>query len=192
MPKRDGDELPKGIMGERRRAPRVPVDLDCQCVTDEDFFLLGDRVVDLTPQGLLLRANGVAAKLGETVVVSFKPPRSHVWIDTEAKVVRLVTGSRPGAPGIGLALSDLSPFERGLLEAALERQKEPARPRTRPSFQRARWVREDAVKASSIIRLTAGSRAAGATAATAITAAPRRSAASTDAAPCVRPVVVVK
>ncbi|GAB5544155.1 MAG: PilZ domain-containing protein [Sandaracinaceae bacterium] len=176
MPKRDGDELPKGIMGERRRAPRVPVDLDCQCVTDEDFFLLGDRVVDLTPQGLLLRANGVAAKLGETVVVSFKPPRSHVWIDTEAKVVRLVTGSRPGAPGIGLALSDLSPFERGLLEAALERQKEPARPRTRPSFQRARWVREDAVKASSIIRLTAGSRAA----------------ASTDAAPCVRPVVVVK
>ncbi|MEC7519978.1 MAG: PilZ domain-containing protein [Myxococcota bacterium] len=176
MPKRDGDELPKGIMGERRRASRVPVDLDCQCVTDEDFFLLGERVVDLTPQGLLLRANGVAAKLGETVVVSFKPPRSQVWIDAEATVVRLVTGSRPGAPGIGLALKDLSPFETGLLEAALERQRQPSPRRERPTFRRARWVPEDAVKASSIVRLTAGAKAA----------------ASSDAAPCVRPVVVVK
>lgn len=147
------DQLPKGVVGDRRRAARVPVEVDCQCVTDSDFFMLGERIVDISPDGLLLSANGTPAEVGETVIVSFKPPRSTVWIDAEARVVRLVTGSRPGAPGIGLRLDDLSAFDSALLAGTLERFGVRRR-RPKPRVQRPRYVPEGAVSRCSIVSLT--------------------------------------
>ena len=124
-------QLPLGVVTERRRSRRHPVDLGCQAVTDYDFFLLGDEITDLSKDGLLLRSDGTPAELGETVLVSFRPPGSTHWVDAEATVVRLVTGSEPGAPGIGLEIGELPPFERGLLAASLElsqREREGPRP----------------------------------------------------------------
>ena len=123
--------LPLGVIEERRSSRRHRVDVTCQAVTDYDFFLLGDQVADLSSGGLLLRSDGTPAELGETVLVSFRPPGSDHWIDAEAKVVRLVTGTQPGAPGIGLELCELPAFEEGLLAASLELS-ERLRPRPRP------------------------------------------------------------
>ncbi len=125
------DSLPLGVVEERRSSRRHQVDVSCQAVTDYDFFLLGDQVADLSSGGLLLRSDGTPAEVGETVLVSFRPPGSDQWIDAEARVVRLVTGTQPGAPGVALELAELPAFERELLAASLELSEWP-RPRPHP------------------------------------------------------------
>lgn len=121
-------EITPGLESDRRHSRRHPVDVGCHAVTDYDFFLLGDQIVDLSEDGLLLRSDGTPAEVGELVLVSFQPPESDQWIDAEARIVRLVTGQTGGAPGIGLRLEPLPPFEQGLLAASLElseREREP-------------------------------------------------------------------
>jgi hypothetical protein len=124
---------------DRRRAPRVPVELACQCV-DGAFVLLGDRIVDVSRDGVLLRSVE-SAKIGELVVLSFRIPGSAHWIDADARVVRHLTGMQPGAPGLGLELIDLGPFERELLAGTLERLRAPRRRRPRTSVPRSRGDR---------------------------------------------------
>ncbi len=132
--------------GHRRRAQRATVELECQCV-DAECELIGDRIVNLSADGLLVRTEGGSASVGDTVVVSFRPPRSAVWIDAEARVVRLVTGNRPGAPGVALELTSTGPFERELLAATIERLRQAKRraPRMLPALP-AR------IKASSVVQ----------------------------------------
>lgn len=147
--------LPLGVVNERRRRRRYPVDVACQAVTDYDFFLLGDQIANLSEDGLLLRSDGTPAELGESVLVSFKPPGSTNWIDAEAKVVRLVTGTQPGAPGIGLQLQSLAPFEQGLLAAALElSERERKGPRPIVSVRRRSFPGEVAARAVVALRPT--------------------------------------
>ncbi len=132
-------ELPLAVSGDRRREPRTDVAVGCQAVTDFDFVLLGESIVNLSTTGLLLKAEGVPAEVGELVILSFQPPGSAVWIDVEARVARLINGTEPGAPGFGLELvEELPPFERGLLEAALERS---TRARERAARRRVRAPR---------------------------------------------------
>ena len=144
-------DLPDDVPIDRRLNRRRPVEVGCQVVTDYDFFLLGDRILDLSDDGLLLRSDGTPAELGELVLVSFRPPGSEHWIDAEARVVRLVTGQTPGAPGIGLQLEPLPPFEQGLLAAALERADRPARAPRRRFVPVRRRHRPDDVVARRVI-----------------------------------------
>ena len=131
--------------GERRRTPRAAVDVRCQAVAEYDFFLLGEEIVNLSSEGLLLRSDGTPAQVGERVLVSFQPPESEHWIDANGTVVRLVTGQTPGAPGVGLRLDPLPPFERGLLTAALELSARP-RPSAPPLIRfRRRRAEHDVV-----------------------------------------------
>lgn len=138
-------ELPVGVFGDRRRAVRMPVSVPCQAVTDDDFCLLSDEIADLSTTGMLLRADGIPADVGESVIVSFRPPKSDLWIDVQARIVRLLNGKQPGAPGFGLELETLSPFEREVLAAALRRS--PRKPRKSAPRKRARrrYVDPDAV-----------------------------------------------
>jgi hypothetical protein len=116
-------------LNDRRRAARVPVELECQCV-DGDFVLLGDRLVDLSRDGVLLRSME-SASVGDAVTLSFRIPGSTQWIDAEARVVRQLTGTQPNAPGLALELVELGPFEQELLAGALERLRaiRPRKPR---------------------------------------------------------------
>jgi len=157
--RRRTEQLPRGVAGDRRRSKRVKVELECQAVTD-DFFLLGDEIVEASVDGVLLRAGDIPALVGETVIVSFRPPRSSEWIDAEAEVVRLITGQRPGAPGFGLELRGLSPFDRERLARSLERYA-PRRPRARPRIERARFARPDAVKRAGIVKVAGAARTQG-------------------------------
>lgn len=145
--------LPEAVSGERRSQPRSRVGVPCQAVAEFDFVLLGERIVDLSARGLLLRVDGVPAELGEAVILTFQPPGSTQWIDVEAKVVRLVTGTHPGAPGLGLELtSELTPFERGHLEAALERARRRSRRKARAALSPSR-PRADSVKRRGVVSI---------------------------------------
>ncbi|MCB9595653.1 MAG: PilZ domain-containing protein [Sandaracinaceae bacterium] len=147
--------LPLGVVNERRQRRRYPVDIECQAVTDYDFFLLGDKIANLSEDGILLRSDGTPAEVGESVMVSFRPPGSVQWIDAEAVVVRLVTGTQPGAPGIGLQLKSLAPFEQGLLATALELSNRPRQgPRPVVSVRRRSFPGEVAARAVVALRPT--------------------------------------
>jgi hypothetical protein len=108
-----------------RRSSRMTVELPCQRVGPDRE--LGDKTLQISAHGVLLRKEGAALEPGATVVISFRPPGSALFIDTEARVVRLLSGDHPAAPGVALELTDLSPFERELIMALLERRRETVR-----------------------------------------------------------------
>jgi len=102
------------------RSPRRAARLACQVVRERDFRLIADRIVDLSPGGLLVGpADPVLT--GERLLLSFCLPGSSYWIDGEAVVTRVLHGRRPGehSRGLGMALEGLSPFAQMMLERAL-------------------------------------------------------------------------
>jgi hypothetical protein len=102
------------------RSPRRSARLACQLVRERDFRLIADRIVDLSPAGLLVGpADPVLT--GQRLLLSFCLPGSSYWIDGEAVVTRVVHGRRPGeySRGLGLSLEGLSPFARMMLERTL-------------------------------------------------------------------------
>ena len=122
-----------------RRSPKTPrsssrhtVKIDCQVVRERDFHLLADRTMDLSASGALV-GPADPALTGERILVSFRIPRSTVWIDAEATVTRVVHGRRPGEFSRSLALEfdDLGALQRFLLKDAL-RTVPPAPPKSAP------------------------------------------------------------
>lgn len=122
-----------------RRSPKTPrgssrhtVKIDCQVVRERDFRLLADRVVDLSATGALV-GPADPALTGERILVSFRIPRSSLWIDAEATVTRVVHGRRPGEFSRKLALEfdDLDELPRAMLKEAL-RSVPPAPPKSAP------------------------------------------------------------
>lgn len=122
-----------------RRSPKTPrgssrhtVKIECQVVRERDFRLLADRTVDLSASGALV-GPADPALTGERILVSFRIPRSSIWIDAEATVTRVVHGRRPGEFSRSLALEfdDLEALQRFMLKEAL-RSVPPAPPRSAP------------------------------------------------------------
>jgi c-di-GMP-binding flagellar brake protein YcgR len=108
-------------VAQRRRAMRRGIALECEAVAEDGFRLLGTRAIDLSPQGLLLETRGAFARVGEEVIVSFRPPRCTMWVDALARVARLATGRRRGdrAQAVGLSFVSMDPGDRALLAATL-------------------------------------------------------------------------
>jgi len=109
------------------RSPKAPrgssrhtVKIDCQVVRERDFRLLADRVMDLSATGALV-GPADPALTGERVLVSFRIPRSSIWIDAEATLTRVVHGRRPGEFSRCLALEfdQLDSLPRFILQQAL-------------------------------------------------------------------------
>jgi len=115
-----------------RGSSRHTVKIACQVVRERDFSLVADRVVDLSATGALV-GPADPALTGERILVSFRIPRSTVWIDAEATVTRVVHGRRPGEFSRSLAIEfdDLEAFPRFMLEEAL-RTVPPAPPKSAP------------------------------------------------------------
>jgi len=121
------------------RAPKTPrsssrhtVKIECQVVRERDFRLLADRTVDLSATGALV-GPADPALTGERILVSFRIPRSSVWIDAEATVTRVVHGRRPGefTRSLALEFDDLETLQRFTLKDAL-RSVPPAPPKSAP------------------------------------------------------------
>lgn len=123
----------------KRRAVRRATKTSCQVVSTIGFELLGERALDLSPNGLLLACD-VPAALGEELVISFQTPgRDPIWLDAEAEVARIVHGYRHGDPGYcaGLRFTYLERSARGELLARLAGFPPPV-PRRRLASERMR------------------------------------------------------
>jgi hypothetical protein len=108
------------IHPKTRRALRRAVRTSCQAVGLHDFDLVGERVLDLSPRGMLL-ASDRPMELGEELLVSFRAPGHEVlWLDAEAHVARIVQGYRLGDPGYAVGL-ELSYLERSAQKELLVR-----------------------------------------------------------------------
>jgi hypothetical protein len=104
------------MLTHHRRAFRHAVALPCQIVRERDFRLIAEVSLDLSTEGMLVPTD-LRVLTGEPLVVSFRPPRSGRWIDTEAVVARVIHGRRPGDAGrrLGLSFQGLTPAARQLL-----------------------------------------------------------------------------
>ena len=100
--------------GHSRIALRRAVRLECQAVRTSDFRLLGTRAIDLSPFGMrLLIQDRSGLGLGDEVLVTFRAPGSHRWIDCAARVTGLFDGS------IGLQFGQMDDASRATLEKTL-------------------------------------------------------------------------
>jgi hypothetical protein len=107
--------LPSNRRGEMRRAIR----LGCR-VRRRDGRLVGDRTVDLSPQGMLV-CSDEHLEDGADLVVSFQATDLCLWFDTHATLRRIVEGRRPGDHGraLGLHFESLPAVARLILRGHL-------------------------------------------------------------------------
>jgi PilZ domain-containing protein len=105
----------------RRREMRRAVRLGCR-VRRRDGRLVGDRTVDLSPQGLLV-ASDECLERGAELIVSFQATELPLWFDTQATVRRVVEGRRPGDHGraLGLHFESLPAVSRLILRGHLRK-----------------------------------------------------------------------
>jgi hypothetical protein len=110
--------VPTNRRGEMRRAVR----LGCRVRRIEDWRLLGDRTVDLSPQGMLVLSDE-AVEEGTSLVVSFQATELPIWFDTCATVTRIVQGRRPTDHGraLGVHFDTLPAVSRLILRGHLRR-----------------------------------------------------------------------
>jgi hypothetical protein len=86
----------------------------------DDWRLIGHRVIDLSPQGMLLLSDTNIDE-GASLVVSFQATELPIWFDTCATVTRIVQGRRPGDRGraIGVHFDTLPAVSRLILRGHL-------------------------------------------------------------------------
>src|SRR5690348_15508192 len=88
----------------QRRAMRRAVRTRCQVVGASEVRWLGDRVLDLSPRGMLVVCER-STRAGDDVLVSFRAPgREDLWFDAEAIVARVVAGQRANDTEYGAGL----------------------------------------------------------------------------------------
>ncbi|MEZ4314555.1 MAG: PilZ domain-containing protein [Polyangiaceae bacterium] len=104
----------------RSRSPRFSVRIPCQLVRLRDFRLVGKTIADLSEEGALIEAMEPVLT-GEPLLVSFRAPFSHRWVDADAIVARVVHGRRPGdlRRSFGISFTGLTPEGRRLLNEGL-------------------------------------------------------------------------
>jgi len=111
-----------------RHALRIP----CQVVRESDFRLVGERTLDVSSEGLLIRSDADVA-IGDSVLVAFQATPLGLWFESEAKVTRIVRGRRPGDQGraLGLRFTDMNAISRLILRGHLRRVPPPVPKRAR-------------------------------------------------------------
>ncbi|HEY1697357.1 MAG TPA: PilZ domain-containing protein [Polyangiaceae bacterium] len=110
------------VAPNRRHEMRRLVRLACRVRRMDDWRLLGDRTLDLSPQGMLVLSDERVHE-GLDLVVSFQATELPIWFDACAKVTRVVEGRRPGDGGraLGLHFETLPAVSRLILRGHLRR-----------------------------------------------------------------------
>jgi PilZ domain len=106
----------------RRREMRRLVRLACRVRRMDDWRLLGDRTLDLSPQGMLVLSDERVHE-GMELVVSFQATELPIWFDACGRVTRVVEGRRPGDGGrsLGVQFETLPAVSRLILRGYLRR-----------------------------------------------------------------------
>jgi hypothetical protein len=117
----------------------------CQAVDVSEFQLIAERVVDLSPRGMLV-ACGARTRVGNRVAVSFLVPGTEdLWFEAEAVVVRIVEGddwpAQDGGYGAGLAFTFIEKRCRDELLSRLAGYP--------PRLPKRRWLEERAESGDS-------------------------------------------
>lgn len=114
------------------RPPRHAVEMPAQIVRLDDFRLLSSAITNLSATGALSGISSDARK-GDQLIVSFQVPRTHVWVDVDAVVTRVVRGNRSTDPGrqVGLAFTGVSATSQRWIQWALDHSV-PLPPQMRP------------------------------------------------------------
>jgi hypothetical protein len=110
------------LPSNRRREMRRRVRLACRVRRMDDWRLLGDRTLDLSPEGMLVLSDERVDE-GLDLVVSFQATELPIWFDACAKITRVVEGRRPGDPGraLGVRFETLPAVSRLILRGFLRR-----------------------------------------------------------------------
>jgi len=110
------------LPSNRRREMRRHARLGCRVRNLDTWSLVGDRTVDLSPQGMLLLSDERLEE-GCELVVSFQATELPIWFDTLASVTRIVEGRRPRDPGraLGLRFQTLPAVSRLILRGHLRK-----------------------------------------------------------------------
>lgn len=110
-----------------RKALRRRVRVPCQVVREDDFTLIGDACLDMSLQGMRVRALK-QVPIATPVLVSFRVPDSGVHMDLSAVVSRIARGRRRGerSATLGLTFIDMTQVESVILGARLKGVPPPA------------------------------------------------------------------
>lgn len=110
------------VTAKDRRAVRRLANMGCEVVRERDFRRIGYRVLDLSTEGMQVVADRPVLT-GESVIVSFRIPKSDVFVDAEATVARVIHGRRPTdrCASVGLRFGPLHRDLRGELMTALRK-----------------------------------------------------------------------
>ncbi|MCL2450483.1 MAG: PilZ domain-containing protein [Polyangiaceae bacterium] len=110
------------VHAHQRRAVRRAVRIACHVVRERDCSLVARQAIDLSPQGMLVRAEARVLS-GEPVFVAFRVTigKTIHTFDVHATVARVVHGRRSGDAGycLGLEFEGLDGEAERLLRAAL-------------------------------------------------------------------------
>jgi hypothetical protein len=128
-----------------RNSLRRHVRMPCQVIEESGFTLIARECVDLSLDGMGVRAL-TPALAGQPLIVSFRAPGSSLYIDVEAVVARVGWVRR--LPLLGLTFTNLSTVDRGILAARL-RGLPPPSPARPLRMDYAQTVREIALGAST-------------------------------------------
>jgi hypothetical protein len=128
-----------------RKSLRRYVRSRCHAVALDQFRLIGEQILDLSPRGALVACDA-PVNVGDRVLLSFQAPETDAWIDAEAEVARVLEGWRSGDPGYsaGLRFTGLDRATRDELVVALAGLPPPV-PMRRPPIDYAETVRRIAV-----------------------------------------------
>ena len=105
----------------RRQEIRRAYAMECHVVRDRDFREVGGKVLDLSPNGMLVAVDD-GVPVGDSVLVSFRATPLNLWFDTDAIVTRSLAGRRPGDPSglaLGLEFTSLDAVARLILRGFL-------------------------------------------------------------------------
>lgn len=111
------------VRARDRRGERRAVHLACDVVRGKDYLPVGKRILDLSPHGMQLKADGEPVGIGDPLQVLFKIPFTGAHVFVDANVTRVVRGARPGDSGLayGVRFHPLAPESDALLKRALKR-----------------------------------------------------------------------
>jgi hypothetical protein len=113
-----------------RKSVRKVVKLKCQVVREEDFRLVGETTIDISPDGMLVPTE-LDVQKGDALIVTFQlagpDPERGLWFDTEAVATRIVRGKRKtdGSRAIGIRFESLDKVKRHILKGHIRRAKPP-------------------------------------------------------------------
>ena len=141
------------IRSAKRRTVRRAWNTPCWAIRLDDCSLLGERILDLSPRGVLLACDA-PVEPDKPVFISFRAPGTDdLWLNAEAEVARVVNGLRLDDPGycLGLRLTYFDALSRIRLERRL-RGLPPPVPRRRVRVDYADTVRRIAFRPAPLCR----------------------------------------